>query len=142
MACFLLACTGQTQVVALTKLLYGLPVKPFSMYDSTGVLAWKAVTSLPSFSESFACRKSSKHMCLTVTLVWLTPSNALQSDVFPAPGRPHVTARQSLAFKLPQSAAEVIYMARWISAEAGAKMLPCPSPRLREPVNKLCKATQ
>ena len=117
MACFLLACIGRNQVMALFQLPMGLPVTSFSLHDWKGMLAWKAVTSFSSFSGSFVCRKSSKQMCLTITSAWLIPSNALQSVVFPAPGRPHVTARQTLAFTSPPSAAEVIYTATWLSAE-------------------------
>ena len=88
------------------------------------------MTLFPSFPEIFACRKSSKQMCFTLTSAWLTPSNALQSDVFPAPGRPHVTARQSLAFTSLPSAAEDIYMPRLLSAEEGMQDAALPQPKI------------
>ena len=69
-------------------------------------------------------------MCFTITSAWLTPSNALQSVVFPAPGRPHVTARQSLAFTSPPSAVKDIYMPRLLSAEEGVQIAALPQPKI------------
>lgn len=40
---------------------------------------------------------SSKQMCLTDVSALLDACMALQSDVLPAPGRPHVKAKQTLA---------------------------------------------
>ena len=64
------------------------------------VLALKAIISsytLLPVSDGANCRISSKQTCLIRILGVGSANRALQRHVFPAPGKPHVRARQTLA---------------------------------------------